>query len=209
MSVNRQRFLLPALATGLFLVTLLLQACAFTTTRPTAVAPVATAATMTGGATTTTGASPRAASPGASPSPALAGGPPGSVGAGEVVYLQAGGCVNCHGANLDGNNGAFPPLTGRAAIQDFPTTQLLFDYIKRSMPYLKPGSLSDQQVYDVIAYLLSKNGLVPDTFVANGQTLSTVKLPGSDPNAPPLAGAPATPHPITPGSSQAAPTVSR
>lgn len=198
MSAERPRRPLFALVIALGLVALVLPACSLSFRKSTQGSPAATNGTATSGAAST-------ATGGATT--ALAGGPPGSVGAGEVVYRQSGTCVACHGTNLDGNNGAYPPLVGRAAIQDFPTTQLLFDYIKRSMPYSKPGSLSDQQVYDVIAFLLAKNSLVPDTFVANSQTISTVKLPGSDPIAPPLAGAPATPQPITPGSSQAAPTV--
>ncbi|CCF82911.1 c-type cytochrome [Nitrolancea hollandica] len=138
-----------------------------------------------------------------SPSPVVSG-PPGSAGAGQAVY--AGICSSCHGANLEGV-GSYPPLVGRPSVPDFPSTQVLYDYIKRSMPYNKPGSLTDDQVYSVVAYLLSKNDLLPDNTVINAQTLPSIKLPGRDRIAPPLPGAPSTPQTVVPGSSQAAPTI--
>lgn len=137
------------------------------------------------------------------PSPS-AGGAPGTVTAGEAVYTSQ--CSSCHGANLEGV-GSFPPLIGRPAVPDFPNTQVLFNYIKRSMPYNHPGSLTEDQTYSVVAYLLSKNGLLPDNTVVNAQTLPSITLPGSDRIAPPLPGAPSTPQTVTPGSSQAAPTI--
>jgi hypothetical protein len=36
----------------------------------------------------------------------------------------------------------------------------LFDFIRRAMPYTAPKSLTDQEVYDVTAYLLAANKLI-------------------------------------------------
>ena len=132
---------------------------------------------------------------------------PGSVAAGAHVYQET-GCVSCHGPSLDGQ-GAFPPLVGRSTVPDFPSTQVLFDYVRRSMPYTSPGSLTDEETYSVLAYLLNKNSLLPDDGTITPDTIGSVTLPGSDPVTSPLPGAPDQPQQVTRGSSQDAPAVGR
>ncbi|MEJ2531899.1 MAG: hypothetical protein P8Y92_08895 [Halioglobus sp.] len=45
------------------------------------------------------------------------------------------------------------------------------------MPFDRPGSLTDDEVYAVTAYLLYLNGLVERSVVVDGDTLSRVEMP--------------------------------
>jgi len=55
--------------------------------------------------------------------------------------------------------------------------QAIFDYVRRSMPYIQPQSLSDNDVYAVTAYLLNLNGIIGENDEMNAQTLPKVKMP--------------------------------
>jgi hypothetical protein len=78
-------------------------------------------------------------------------------GLGATIYTQK--CSVCHGVNLQGESGT--PLTGPTFSQAYGggTAAQLYDFISRQMPLDAPGSLSQQQYFDVTAYILSKNGL--------------------------------------------------
>ncbi len=69
-------------------------------------------------------------------------------------------CWACHGAMLDGMDAA-PALTGGAFRARWDGVNLgdMVERIRGSMPLDKPGTLSRQQVVDVLAYLLSVNGM--------------------------------------------------
>ena len=84
---------------------------------------------------------------------------------------------------------------------------MLFEYIRRNMPYDAPGTLSDDDVLSVVAFLLNQNGLFPDDGVLDYAMLEGFALPGADPIAPPLPGAPEAPQEVTPGSGQGGPVV--
>lgn len=75
---------------------------------------------------------------------------------GEEVYKKE--CAACHGAELTGGESA-PPLTGGAFQANWNGLTLgdLFDRIRKTMPQAKPGSLTRQQVSDVLAFMLSMN----------------------------------------------------
>ncbi len=93
---------------------------------------------------------------------------------GATVYAES--CVQCHGANLQGESG--PPLTGVMFSQAYGagTAAQLYDFISRQMPQNAPGSLSQRQYLDVTAYALSRNGLpAGDTPLSIG-SLSQVSL---------------------------------
>lgn len=61
----------------------------------------------------------------------------------------------------------------------WPYATTLFDYIRRAMPFKTPGSLSDEQVYAVTAYILSLNGLIEESETLNGDRLREVKMPNN------------------------------
>ncbi|MGI9491566.1 MAG: c-type cytochrome, partial [Geminicoccaceae bacterium] len=90
----------------------------------------------------------------------------GAVAAGETVYSEQ--CAACHGENLEGVSeaGGAALIGGRGTIGTpdtkktvesyWPYATTLFDYVKRSMPFNAPGSLSDDDVYAVSAYILHR-----------------------------------------------------
>jgi mono/diheme cytochrome c family protein len=69
-------------------------------------------------------------------------------------------CANCHGANL-GGTGEAPALAGPQFLSDFDGLSVgdLFDRIRTTMPQDNPGSLSRDQLADILAFLLKANGL--------------------------------------------------
>jgi S-disulfanyl-L-cysteine oxidoreductase SoxD len=103
-------------------------------------------------------------------------------------------CSACHG---EGGKGATtttsgapaaPPVVSdvkRNGIDDTTTTianywpyaTTLFDYIRRSMPWTSPRSLTDQQVYALTAYILAQNKLIDPKEEINAQTLPKVQMP--------------------------------
>ena len=62
----------------------------------------------------------------------------------------------------------------------WPYATTAFDYIRRAMPPDKPGSLSDDEVYRLVAYLLSLNELIPADAVVDAASLPKVKMPARD-----------------------------
>jgi mono/diheme cytochrome c family protein len=75
---------------------------------------------------------------------------------GRMVYRDS--CVMCHGGELMGIEMA-PPLAGPMFLGDWSGAAVgeLFDRIAVSMPSDKPGTLTRQQVADVVALILSVN----------------------------------------------------
>jgi cytochrome c len=59
----------------------------------------------------------------------------------------------------------------------WPYATTIFDYVRRSMPYLQSQSLGNDEVYAVTAYLLNLNGIIGDNDEMNAQTLPKVKMP--------------------------------
>lgn len=119
-----------------------------------------------------------------------AGLPPGkgSVKAGEEVYLAQ--CATCHGDFGEGN-GRWPELMGgrdtltsedpRKTIGSYwPHAATIFDYVRRTMPFSAPQSLTDDEVYSVVAYLLQLNDLLPEDAELDAASLRAIKLPNRD-----------------------------
>jgi polar amino acid transport system substrate-binding protein len=76
--------------------------------------------------------------------------------AGAPVYTQS--CAMCHGADLKG--GAGPALLGQAfaAPGSNATIGGVFTIMAQQMPASAPGSLSQAQYEDLMAYILQQNG---------------------------------------------------
>ena len=62
----------------------------------------------------------------------------------------------------------------------WPYATTIFDYVRRAMPYDRPMSLSNDDVYAVTAYLLSLNGIIKDGQVMDADSLPGVKMPNRD-----------------------------
>ena len=62
----------------------------------------------------------------------------------------------------------------------WPYATTLFDYVKRAMPMNAPGSLSDEEVYSVSAYILARGHIVVDNTVLDAKTLPLVRMPNRE-----------------------------
>ncbi len=112
----------------------------------------------------------------------------GTVMQGEKVYMQQ--CLACHGAKLEGGLGD-RLLGGRGSLAAgstggtpvktvesyWPYATTLFDYIKRAMPFTMPDSMSNDDVYAVTAYILSKANIIPADATLDQKTLPQVVMP--------------------------------
>ena len=83
---------------------------------------------------------------------------------GEAAYT--GSCGRCHGRKLNGAPDdpdmlSTPPLARAKFLRVWEGRSLatLFDYTRATMPESNPGSLSDEEYVDIIAYMLSVGGM--------------------------------------------------
>jgi S-disulfanyl-L-cysteine oxidoreductase SoxD len=111
----------------------------------------------------------------------------GSVAQGRAIYAEQ--CTGCHG--LAGSGGAADRLTGgvgslasakpiRTVASYWPYAPTLFDYIRRAMPLTAPQSLEDDEVYGLVAYLLSIDGIVANDARLDRRSLARVVMPNRD-----------------------------
>lgn len=117
----------------------------------------------------------------------------GSVSAGEQLWT--GKCASCHG-DFGDDNQVFTPLVGNTTAEDIKTGRVaslkaggsvrttftkvntvstLWDYIHRAMPWDAPKSLSNDDVYAVLAYLLNLAEIVPADYVLSDQNIAEVQ----------------------------------
>jgi mono/diheme cytochrome c family protein len=102
---------------------------------------------------------------------------------GAPIFAQK--CAMCHGEN--GKGGIAAPVTnyapkasldgGKTIANFWPYATTVFDFIRRAMPYNKPHSLTDQEVYALTAYVLRLNNLIGENDVMDAKTLPKVKMP--------------------------------
>ena len=116
--------------------------------------------------------------------------PPGSGTAtqGEELYAQH--CAACHGdfgeglqrwPALMGGRGSLASTQPRRTIGSFwPHAPVVFDYVRRAMPYQAPFSLTNDETYAITAYLLHLNEIIPEDAEMNAQTLAAVRMPNRD-----------------------------
>src|SRR5690349_5062770 len=117
------------------------------------------------------------------------GAPPGhgSAKEGEKVYMNK--CAACHG-EFGESAGRWPQLAqgkGTLASHDpvktvgsyFPYLSSVFDYVRRAMPFGDSQSLTNDELYAVVAYVLNLNDIVDDKFVLSKETWSQVKMPNA------------------------------
>src|SRR5947199_8682388 len=61
-----------------------------------------------------------------------------------------------------------------------PYATTIWDYINRGMPFGKEGTLTPNEVYALTAFLLYKNGVIPEDQVVDAQSLPQIKMPNRD-----------------------------
>lgn len=114
--------------------------------------------------------------------------PPGEGDAAKGNAIYALKCVACHGENgreIPGFKLAGPALVSDTSFKSKPKTignywpyaTTLFDYMRRTMPYNLPGSLTNNEVYSLTAYLLSANQIIKSDVLLNAQILPLVIMP--------------------------------
>lgn len=117
----------------------------------------------------------------------------GSVAEGQKVWDAK--CASCHGTFGESNE-VFTPLVGGTTAEDIKTGRVaslrkpdvarttlmklstlstLWDYIHRAMPWNAPKSLSTDEVYAVVAYLLNLGDILPDDFVLSDRNIAEVQ----------------------------------
>lgn len=111
---------------------------------------------------------------------------------GAAVYVAK--CAACHGMKGEGlsadrlvgrNPGdrfdfATTPTLLRTIGSYWPYATTLFDYTRRTMPFPEPGSLEDDEVYSLVAYLLFLNDIIGEDAVMDRETLPGVRMPARD-----------------------------
>jgi hypothetical protein len=116
----------------------------------------------------------------------------GTAAEGKVVYEAK--CRACHGA--DGQGGPNDRLVGRDSGPNWnfatdpklvktvgnywPYATTLFDYTRRAMPFATPGTLTADETYSLVAYILALNKIVPEDMVMDQTTLPKVVMPSHD-----------------------------
>jgi len=117
--------------------------------------------------------------------------PPGRGTAADGAPIYAARCAGCHGKT--GREGPNDVLVGRLPGDAFPFARdprapktigsywpyatTVFDYVRRAMPPDAPGSLKDEEVYGLVAYLLAMNELIPQDAVVDAASLPKVQMP--------------------------------
>jgi len=116
----------------------------------------------------------------------------GTAEAGEKLFASQ--CAICHGKTGEGvkilaTNGAFPRLIkdgktlkdGARNIGTYwPYATTLFDYINRAMPITIPGSLTADEVYALVAFLLYENDIIRQGVVISGENIKSIRMPNRD-----------------------------
>jgi mono/diheme cytochrome c family protein len=107
---------------------------------------------------------------------------------GRVAYT--GPCDRCHGVKLDGAPDdpdmlPAPPVAGPKFLRkwDGRTLAALFEYTRATMPSNNPGYLSDTEVADIVAYMLSASGMPAGEFALppEPETLASVVIVSQSP----------------------------
>jgi S-disulfanyl-L-cysteine oxidoreductase SoxD len=106
---------------------------------------------------------------------------------GEAVYIAK--CLACHGEKgagkpndvLVGGRGTLADQAPLKTVGSFwPYGTTLFDYVRRAMPLNESKSLSNDEVYAVVAYLLRLNDIIGDNDTISAETLPKISMPNAE-----------------------------
>lgn len=122
--------------------------------------------------------------------------PKGSGTAAKGTDIWEAKCASCHGSFGEANN-IFSPLIGgttkndiktgrvaslndnsypgRTTMMKVATLSTLWDYINRAMPWNQPKSLSSDEVYAVLAYMLHTADVIPEGYVLSHESMAQVQ----------------------------------
>ena len=124
---------------------------------------------------------------------------------GEEVYAEL--CASCHGDfgeavdNWPALVGGEGTLNGQDPLKTtgsyWPYASTMYDYIYRAMPFGEAQSLSPDETYQIVAYLLYMNDIIDDEFELNQENIGKIEMPNQNgfmlpdprPDAQPISGA--------------------
>lgn len=107
---------------------------------------------------------------------------------GEEVYGER--CAACHGDFAEGVDrwpilaGGFETLDTKDPVKTtgsyWPYASTMYDYIYRAMPFGEAQSLSVDETYQIVAYLLYMNDIVEEDFVLSHENIGAIEMPNRD-----------------------------
>ena len=120
--------------------------------------------------------------------------PPGKGTVADGATIYAAKCASCHGKTGEGASAERLVATDSGKNFDFatnaklvkavgnywPYATTLYDYTYRAMPFMQPGTLTPDETYALVAYILALNKIVPEDAVMDATTLPAVKMPARD-----------------------------
>ena len=106
---------------------------------------------------------------------------------GEEIYVNR--CAACHGDFGEGVD-RWPVLVGgdgTLASHDpekttgsyWPYASTIFDYVYRSMPFGEAQTLTHDETYKLVAYLLNMNEIMDEDFVLSDKNIGKIKMPNA------------------------------
>jgi len=121
------------------------------------------------------------------------GAPSGQGNAHQGKKIYANKCAACHGTDmaapvqgtgapaLRGGRGSLTSNKPKKTVESYwPYASTLFDYIKRAMPFNAPGSMSNDEVYAVVAYILVEGKIINSSTMVNAKTIASIKMPNRE-----------------------------
>jgi len=114
----------------------------------------------------------------------------GTAAEGREVYSRR--CSRCHGPKGEGGDEPkqSPLVGGRGSLKTprplktvgsyWPYAPSVWDYVNRAMPLDRPGTLTHNQVYSLVAFILSMNGVIAEDDLLDAKTLSKIRMPNRD-----------------------------
>lgn len=106
---------------------------------------------------------------------------------GEGIFEE--NCAVCHGSFAEGVDnwpklaGGFGTLADEDPLKTvgsyWPHLSTVWDYVHRSMPFGAAQTLSSDEVYSIVAYILYSNDLIDDDFELSKETWNQVTMPNA------------------------------
>ncbi len=107
---------------------------------------------------------------------------------GEAVFSEK--CGSCHGDFAEGVDnwpvlaGGFDTLADEDPVKTvgsyWPHLSTVYDYIYRSMPFGEAGTLTPDETYAIVAYILYSNDLIEDDFELSHENFSEFEMYNAD-----------------------------
>lgn len=107
---------------------------------------------------------------------------------GEEVYAER--CAGCHG-DFGESIDRWPALVGgedtlnthdpvKTTGSYWPYASTMYDYIYRAMPFGEAQSLTHEETYQIVAFLLYMNDIIDDDFDLSHENIGSIEMPNRD-----------------------------